>query len=306
MKNMDRFLLMTCFARTVELGSLSAAGRDLGLSQPNVSRYVAALEEHLQIRLLHRSTRKLSLTQEGERYYAEVRTILDAVKESEAGVRANVEPSGLLRVACPTTLAHTFVLPHVPEFMGLYREVALDLQMSDRYVNLVDEGFELAIRIGHLDDSTLRARRIGQFERVCVASERYIAAHGCPETPEDLRDHECVIFTLLLSGGTWRFRDGDVPVSGRIRVSSPEAAREMVAAGLGIGCGPQWLFEAGLKDGSLRLILRDHVPPPVPINILYAANRLMPARVRAFMDFITQKFLLIPAFNGHASGPRES
>ena len=299
MKNMDRFLLMTCFARTVELGSLSAAGRDLGLSQPNVSRYVAALEEHLQIRLLHRSTRKLSLTQEGERYYAEVRTILDAVKESEAGVRANVEPSGLLRVACPTTLAHTFVLPHVPEFMGLYREVALDLQMSDRYVNLVDEGFELAIRIGHLDDSTLRARRIGQFERVCVASERYIAAHGYPETPEDLRDHECVIFTLLLSGGSWRFRDGDVPVSGRIRVSSPEAAREMVAAGLGIGCGPQWLFEAGLKDGSLRLLLRDYVPPPVPINILYAANRLMPARVRAFMDFITQKFLLIPAFNGN-------
>ena len=295
---MDRFLLMTCFARSVELGSLSAAGRDLGLSQPNVSRYVAALEEHLQIRLLHRSTRKLSLTQEGERYYAEVRTILDAVKESEAGVRANVEPSGLLRVACPTTLAHTFVLPHIPEFMELYREVGLDLQMNDRYVNLVDEGFELAIRIGHLDDSTLRARRIGQFERVCVASERYIAAHGYPETPEDLRDHECVIFTLLLSGASWRFRDGDVPVSGRIRVSSPEAAREMVSAGLGIGCGPQWLFEAGLKDGSLRLLLRDHVPPPVPINILYAANRLMPARVRAFMDFITQKFLSIPAFNG--------
>lgn len=296
---MDRFLLMTCFARTVELGSLSAAGRDLRLSQPNVSRYVAALEEHLQIRLLHRSTRKLSLTQEGERYYAEVRTILDAVKESESAARANVEPSGLLRVACPTALAHAFVLPHVPEFLGMHREVELDLQMSDRYVNLVDDGFELAIRIGHLDDLNLRARRIGQFERVCVASERYIAARGCPETPEDLRDHECVIFTLLLSGGTWRFRSGEVPVSGRIRVNSPEAAREMVMAGLGIGCGPQWLFEAGLKDGSLRLILRDHVPPLVPINILYAANRLMPARVRAFMDFITQKFQALPAFNGN-------
>ncbi|HWW73017.1 MAG TPA: LysR family transcriptional regulator [Duganella sp.] len=297
---MDRFLLMTCFARSVELGSLSAAGRDLGLSQPNVSRYVAALEEHLQIRLLHRSTRKLSLTQEGERYYAEVRVILDAVKESESAARANVEPSGLLRVACPTTLAHSFVVPHVPEFLGLYREVALDLQMSDRYVNLVEDGFELAIRIGHLEDTTLRARRIGQFERVCVASEQYIASRGCPGKPEDLRDHDCVIYTLLSSGGTWRFRTGDVPVSGRIRVSSPEAAREMVSAGLGIGYGPQWLFEAGLKDGSLRLILRDHVPALVPINILYAANRLMPARVRVFMDFITQKFRLLPPFNGHA------
>src|SRR5690348_7090016 len=136
------------------------------------------------------------------------------------------------------------------ELLALYREVALDLQMNDRYVSLVEEGFEFAVRIGHLDDTTLRARRIGQFESVCVASEQYMALRGCPEKPEDLRDHDCVIYTLLLSGGSWRFRTGDVPVSGRIRVSSPEAAREMVLAGLGVGYGPQWLFEAGLKEGS--------------------------------------------------------
>jgi DNA-binding transcriptional LysR family regulator len=294
---MDRFLLMTCFARAVETGSLSAAGRDLGLSQPNVSRYVAALEDHLQTRLLHRSTRKLVLTPEGERYYAEVRRILDAVTESESSVRDDVEPSGLLRVACPTALTHAFVLPQVPTFLEHYPRLALDLQISDRYVNLVDEGVELAIRIGHLEDSALRARRIGLFERVCVASNGYLAKRGIPRDPDDLRDHHCVIFTLLSSGSTWRFRNAEVPVSGRIRVNSPEAAREAVTAGLGIGHGPQWLFEAGLKDGSLQLLLSEYAAPPVPIQILYVANRLMPKRAIVFMDFITQIFSLIPALN---------
>lgn len=294
---MDRFLLMTCFVRAVETGSLSAAGRDLGLSQPNVSRYVAALEDHLQTRLLHRSTRKLVLTPEGARYYAEVRRILDAVTESESSVRDNVEPSGLLRVACPTTLTHAFVLPEVPAFLERYPRLELDLQINDRYVNLVDEGVELAIRIGHLEDSALRARRIGLFERVCVASNGYLAKRGIPRDPDDLRNHHCVIFTLLSSGSTWRFRNAEVPVSGRFRVNSPDAVREAVSAGLGIGHGPQWLFEAGLKDGSLRLLLGEYAAPPVPIQILYVANRLMPKRAIVFMDFIAQKFSLIPALN---------
>jgi DNA-binding transcriptional LysR family regulator len=180
---LDRFLLMTCFARAVETGSFSAAGRDLGLGQPNVSRYVAALEDHLQTRLLYRSTRKLALTPEGERYYAEVRRILDAVDESESSLRDNVDPSGLLRVACPTALAHTFVVPLVPAFLERYPSLALDLQINDRYVNLVDEGAQLAIRIGHLEDSALRARRVGLFERVFVASKAYLAKRSIPGRP---------------------------------------------------------------------------------------------------------------------------
>jgi DNA-binding transcriptional LysR family regulator len=189
------------------------------------------------------------------------------------------------------------VLPQVPTFLERYPRLALDLQISDRYVNLVDEGVELAIRIGHLEDSALRARRIGLFERVCVASNGYLAKRGIPRDPDDLRDHHCVIFTLLSSGSTWRFRNAEVPVSGRIRVNSPEAAREAVTAGLGIGHGPQWLFEAGLKDGSLQLLLSEYAAPPVPIQILYVANRLMPKRAIVFMDFITQIFSLIPALN---------
>jgi DNA-binding transcriptional LysR family regulator len=294
---LDKFLVMTCFARAVETGSFSAAGRDLGLGQPNVSRYVAALEEHLQTRLLHRSTRKLALTPEGERYYAEVRRILDAVQESESSFRENVDPSGLLRVACPTALAHVFVLPHVPAFLERYPGLTLDLQINDRYVSLVDEGAELAIRIGHLEDSALRARRIGLYDRVFVASKGYLAKRGVPVTPDDLRGHDCVIYTLLSSGATWRFRDTEVPVSGRLRVNSPEAVRESVNAGLGVGHGPEWLFEEGLKNGNLQLLLTEHPAPPVPVQIIYVANRLLPTRAVVFMDFIAEAFSKIPALN---------
>lgn len=294
--NMDRLLLMTCFARAVETGSFSAAARDLGLGQPNVSRYVAALEEHLQTRLLHRSTRKLSLTPEGERYYADVRRILDAVDESESSFRDSVDPSGLLRVACPTTVAHTFVMPYVPAFLERYPRLTLDLQINDRYVDLVNEGTELAIRIGHLEDSALRARRVGTYERVFVASKGYLAKRGEPHTPDDLRDHDCVIYTLLASGATWRFRDAEIPVSGRLRVNSPDAVREAVIAGLGVGHGPSWLFEEGLKSGSLQRILLEHAAPTVPVQIVYVANRLLPTRAIAFMDFMSDVFSKIPAF----------
>jgi DNA-binding transcriptional LysR family regulator len=294
---MDRFLLMTCFARAVETGSFSAAGRDLGLGQPNVSRYVAALEEHLQTRLLLRTTRKLSPTPEGERYYAEVRRILDALSETESSLRNKSEPTGLLRVACPTALAHAFVLPRVPAFLEHYPSLDLDLQINDRYVNLVDEGAELAIRIGHLEDSALHARRIGLFDRVCVASESYVARRGAPSEPDNLRDHDCVIYTLLSSGDTWHFRGIEVQVSGRLRVNSPEAVRGAVNAGLGVGYGPQWLFEEGLTSGNLQLLLGEHAAPPVPIQILYVANRLLPNRAIVFMDFITQVFSEAPALN---------
>ncbi len=301
---MDRLLLMTCFVRAVETGSFSAAGRDLGLGQPNVSRYVAALEDHLQTRLLHRSTRKLALTPEGERYYADARRILDAVEESESSFRDNVAPSGLLRVACPTALAHTFVVPHIPNFLERYPDLTLELQINDRYVNLVDEGAELAIRIGNLEDSAMRARPLAWFERVCVASKGYLAKRGMPTTPTDLRTHDCLIYTLLSTGTTWRFRDTDVPVSGRLRVNSPEAVREFVNAGLGIAQGPEWLYEEGLKNGNLQLLLRDYAAPPVPVQVVYLADRLLPRRAIVFMDFIADVFAKSSAFSDRPKPPR--
>lgn len=287
---MDRLLLMTCFVRTAETGSFSAAGRVLGLGQPNVSRHVATLEQHLRTRLLHRSTRKLSLTPEGERYYLEARRILEAVEESESSFRENTTPTGLLRVACPTALAHTFLVPHIPDFLERYPEVTLDLQINDRYINLVDEGAELAIRIGHLEDSAMSARRLGMFERVCVASNKYLAKHGIPDTPEDLKKHDCLIYTLLTTGVTWRFQDINVPVTGRLRVNSPEAVQKFANAGIGIAQGPEWLFEEGLKSGNLQLLLTDYTAPPVPIQAVYVANRLLPKRAIVFMDFVAEIF----------------
>ncbi|CAM3356511.1 LysR family transcriptional regulator [Pseudomonas floridensis] len=298
---MDRLLLMTCFVRAVETGSFSAAGRDLGLGQSNVSRHVAALENYLHTRLLHRSTRRLALTPEGERYYADARRILDSVEQSESSLKGNVAPSGLLRVACPTALAHTFVVPHIATFLERYPELTLDLQINDRYVNLVDEGVELAIRIGHLEDSAMRARPLARFERVCVASNEYLAKRGHPATPDDLVAHDCLIYTLLSTGATWRFREIDVPVSGRLRVNSPEAIRACVNSGLGIAQGPEWLYEDGLRSGNLQLLLRDYVAPPVPVQAVYLANRLLPKRAIVFMDFIADVFAKSPAFEADGS-----
>lgn len=294
---MDRFMLMQCFARTVETGSFSAAARDLGLSQPNVSRYVAALEAHLQRRLLQRSTRKLHLTPEGERYYAEARRILDAVTEAESALKSEVSPSGLLRVACPTAFAHEFVMPHVPAFLKTYPDINLDLQISDRFVNLIDEGAEVALRIGHLSDSALRARRIGLYERVCVADTGYLDERGTPQTPQDLVGHDCILYSLLSTGAVWRFAETEIPVAGRIRVNSPQAVREAVMAGLGVAQGPAWLFGEGLTTGRLRRLLTGHEAPPVPIHMLYVANRLLPRRAAVFMDFMADVFAKIDALN---------
>jgi LysR family transcriptional regulator for bpeEF and oprC len=293
----DRFLLMTCFKRTVETGSFSAAARDLNMGQPNVSRYVAALEEHLGARLLQRTTRQLVLTPEGERYYADVSRILDAVAESESSLSNEAEPTGLLRVACPTAMAHAFLMPHIPAFLARYPGLSLDLQLSDRFVDLVEEGTELAIRIGHPNDSALRARRIGLFTRVYVASVDYLNRRGTPQTPEDLRDHDCILYSLLNTGNTWHFRDTEINVSGRFRVNSPQAVQEAVIAGLGIASGPKWLYEDGLKSGKLRQVLCDDEAPPVPIQFLYVANRLLPKRAIVFMDFIAEAFSRIPGLN---------
>lgn len=291
---MDRFLLMTSFARAVETGSFSAAARDMGIGQPNISRYVASLEEHLGTRLLHRSTRKLSLTPEGERYYADIRQVLDAVMEAESTARDEGKPGGLLRVASSTSLGRIHLLPRVGKLLAMYPELELDLQLSDRFVNLIDDGVDLAIRIGTLRDSTLRARQVGVSMRVCVASTDYIERHGEPADPEALRDHNCIVYTLLSSGTGWVFRDKTVTINGSLRVNTPDGIYQAVVDGLGIGYAPLWLFEDQLRSGKVRLLLTEHAPPPVPVNIVYAARRLLPQRARVFMDFIADEIATIP------------
>lgn len=287
---MDRFLLMHCYVRAVETGSFSAVARELGTGQPNISRNIAALEQHLGTRLLHRSTRKLTPTPEGERYYVEVRRVLDAAEEADANARGEGKPSGLLRVSCSTLLGRVHLLPQVGALLARYPAIELDLQLSDRYIDLVEDGVDLAIRIGALEDSALRARRIGMSERVCVASTAYLAGRTAPQTPADLQQHNCVVYTLMNSGVSWRFREGDVPVRGSFRSNTLDGVHRAVMDGLGIGYGPQWMFEREILDGSVQMLMVDHYPPAVPINIIYSAHRLLPRRAVVFMDFVAEAF----------------
>lgn len=294
---MDRFLLMHSFARAVETGSFSAVARELGTGQPNVSRHIAALEQYLGTRLLHRSTRRLSLTPEGERYYTETRRVLDAVAEAESNARGEDSPRGLLRVACPTVLGRTHLLPLVKPLLQRYPELDLDLQIGDRFIDLVEEGMDLAIRIGTLKDSALKARRIGTAERVCVASPGYLARHPTPRQPEDLQQHNCIVYTLSSSGNTWSFRDCEVAVGGRFRVNNPDGARSAVLDGIGVAYTPVWLFEDALLDGRVQALLPGQSGPPAPIHIVYPAKRLLPRRAAVFMDFIAEAFGRQPVLN---------
>lgn len=287
---MDRLALMTSFVRAVETGSFSAVARGLGTTQPNISRHIASLEQHLGTRLLHRSTRKLTPTPEGERYYADARRVLDAIAEAESTVRGQGTPSGVLRVACPTLLGRPYLLPRVKAFLNRYPEVELDLQVGDRFIDLIEEGVDVAIRIGALKDSALRARRIGTGERVCVAAPHYVARHGLPKVPTDLKKHDCVLYTLLSSGNVWSFKDRDVAVHGRFRVNTPDGIRTATLDGLGIAYAPVWLFEDALLDGRVQLLLEDYPGLPTPIQFIYPERRLLPQRAKVFMDFVAEEF----------------
>jgi len=294
---MDRFISMQCFVRAVETGSFSAVARELGTGQPNVSRHIAALEQRLGTRLLHRSTRRLTLTPEGERYYAEARRVLDAVDEAEANARGEDVPRGLLRVACPTSLGRPFILPRIKVLLARYPELEIDLQVSDRFIDLVEEGVDLAVRIGHLQDSTLKARRVGSAERICVASPAYLKKHGTPKTPEDLQRHNCVLYTLASAGRSWAFRSGEVEVNGRFRVDTPDGIQQAVLDGIGIAYAPVWLFEDAVREKRLKVLLLEHGGPATPIHILYSARRLLPRRAAVFMDYIADEFRRIQSLN---------
>jgi len=287
---MDRLLWMHCFTRAVETGSFSAVARELQIGQPNVSRHVAALEKHLGARLLHRSTRTLSLTPEGERYYIEARRALDAITEAEANARGEDAPQGLLRVACPTALARFKLLPLIKPFLDRYPSIELDLQIADHNIALVEDGIDVAIRVGELKDSSLKARRIGSARRICVAAPSYLSARGVPNTPADLATHECIRYSLLATGNVWPFEAQPVTVGGRLRVSTPEAVRAMAIEGLGIAMAPGWLFEDALASGVLQQTLVGWPLSLLPIHMLYAEKRLLSRRASVFMDFLAESF----------------
>lgn len=299
---MDKLLWMQCLVRAVETGSFSAVARELGIGQPNVSRHIASLEKALDTRLLHRSTRQLVATPEGQRYYAQARQALDLIAQADADARGQQKPHGLLRVSCAPTLGTEKIIVALPDFLERYPDVEVELRLGDDYIDLVAEGVDIAIRGGVLKDSSLRARRVGTSERICVASAAYLEKHGVPQQPADLLRHQCLIYTLMAGAGGWPFKSGEVQVQGRLRLNSLEGIRKAVMQDIGIAYLPSWTIAEELRSGELRVLLSEHAAGRTPLNAVYAAERLLPRRAAVFIDFITAVFAATPGLDGNSIG----
>jgi DNA-binding transcriptional LysR family regulator len=295
---MNKLLWMQCFVRVVETGSFSAVARELGIGQPNISRHIASLEQALGTRLLHRSTRQLAPTPEGLRYYAQARQALDVIALAESDARGEHNPHGLLRVACAPGLGTEKLIGALPVFLERYPSVDVELRFGDDYIDLVAEGVDIAIRGGILKDSALRARRVGTSERICVASAGYVERHGAPRQPADLLRHQCIVYTLLAGSSGWPFRDGEVQVSGRLRLNSLEGIRRAVQEHIGIGYLPAWMVDEPLRRGELVPLLADYAAPMTPLNAVYSAQRLLPQRAAVFIEFVAALFAATPGLDG--------
>jgi DNA-binding transcriptional LysR family regulator len=290
----DALQEITVFARIVATGSLSAAARDLGLSPALVSRRLAGLEARLGVRLINRTTRSLHLTDEGVAYHDTCTRVLAEIEEADAAVSAGrAEPRGILRVALPASFGNQHVAPLVPQFAQRYPDVQLALSLSDRNVNLVEEGFDLAIRIADLADSSLAARRLAPNRRVVCASPAYLRRHGTPRTPEDLAQHNCLATDFSMN---WDYRGpdgkpGSVRVSGRYACDNWEVLREWALAGMGIALKSTWDVRRHLEDGSLVSLFPGYTfATDVAIYAVYPHRRHLPAKTRAFIEFLAESF----------------
>lgn len=295
---MDRLTCMKTFVRAVEANSFSAVAREMEMTQPTVSKQIAALEEYLGVQLLRRSTRSLNLTDEGARFYQHCQRILEVVAEAEASVGRQQKPSGLLRVSCPVSFGRFQIVPRLKEFLGRYPDIKIDLLMADHFIDLVEEGVDLSIRIGNIQDTSLILQQIGITKRVTIGSVSYFKQAGEPQTLDDLIHHNCIVYTQHKTGNEWHFQKEKgvikVSVNGNFQTNNSTAIREAVLSGLGIAVSPVWLFADAINQGELKIVLKDYQPTLLPIYALYRRGRFHPAKVRCFIDFLAAEFKLDP------------
>ncbi|RVD04474.1 LysR family transcriptional regulator [Mesorhizobium sp. M2A.F.Ca.ET.029.05.1.1] len=287
---MDRLDAMSLFVATVEAGSLSAAARRAGVPLATVSRKLSDLEKHLKTRLLNRSTRRLVLTDAGQSYLAACRRILDEVNEAERTAAGEYSsPTGELVITAPVVFGRLHVLPVITDFLAIYPQVDVRLTLSDRITQLVEEHIELALRIGELPDSAMVAIRVGSIRRIVCASPAYLASQGTPEKPSELAGHSCVTFEGLASPATWSFGAGKtettIPVRSRLQVNTAEAAIDAAIAGLGLTKVLSYQADAGVRAGTLRVVLEPFESPPWPVSLVHAGQGRLPVKLRAFLDF---------------------
>jgi DNA-binding transcriptional LysR family regulator len=287
---MDRLDAMSILLAVVDAGSLSAAARRLGTPLPTVSRKVAELEAHLHTRLLHRTTRQLALTEAGAAYVAACRRILDDVGEAERIATGEyAAPKGELAVTAPIVFGRLHIVPVVAEFLAQYPAIRIRLLLTDRVVHLMEEQIDVALRIGELPDSTLVASRVGTVRSVVCGSPAYLAQHGVPARPEALAVHDCISFDVLESRRAWVFGEGkstlSVPVISRLEVNTAEAA--IAAATLGVGLVRVLSYQVAdaVGDGTLRVVLEDHEPAPLPVSLVHKGQTPLPRKLRVFLDF---------------------
>ncbi len=292
---MDTLSSMRVFATVVELGGFTAAAERLGVSRAMASKHVQHLEDHLGTRLLHRTTRKLALTESGTAYHERCVQILGEIEEAEAGAaRGTVAPRGVLRVTLPVSFSVRHMGPLISEYMARYPEVTVDAYVSDRRVHLIEEGFDLALRVGPSPESSLIARRLASDRVVICASPDYLAAHGTPQHPRELVGHNCAIYSYSAQGNEWHLSGPDGPhtvrVSGRVRANNGDLLNQIVASGHGVMCQPRFLVGDEIRNGRLVEILSDYPMEPVGIYAMYPSRRHLSAKVRSFVEFLAARF----------------
>lgn len=292
---MDRIDVMRLFIRVVDTGNFSKTARETGISQPTVSKLVAGLEAKLGAQLLRRTSRGLSLTDAGQDFYEAATGIIQSVDDVESRVgKGEASPAGVVRVALSPAFGRFHIVPHLPAFFARYPEVAIDFDISQRYVNLVEEGLDLAIRMGTLVDSTLMARRLGSMAYATVAAPAYLERAGVPATPGELKNHRCIAFMAKDAPRPWQFLDGKkafehVP-QGPMRSNDAEYIRAGVLAGLGIAHNAGWLYARDIEEGRLVPLLQDYAPEPFPIHAVWPGSRRLPGKTRVFIEFLVELF----------------
>jgi DNA-binding transcriptional LysR family regulator len=292
----DRLAAIRVFAQVVETGSFAKAADRLGLSTSAASRHVAELEGHLQTRLLNRTTRRVSLTESGRAFYERAVQLLGDLAEAEQeAASAAVVPRGTIRLTTAINFGVRHIAPAIAAFMARHPEVRFDVSLSDRVVDLVEEGLDLAIRIGPPGSDNLVARKLGETRLLPCASPDYLAKHGAPKTPEELERHNCLTYEYVSPRHVWRFRDrsgaeSSVRVAGRLHSNNGDLLAEAAAQGAGIVFEPAFIVGPEVRAGRLVPLLQEFVPAPVPIYALYPSRKHLSAKVRGFVDFLVERF----------------
>jgi DNA-binding transcriptional LysR family regulator len=289
---MDRLTAMETFVHVVETGSFSAAAKRLGIGQPAVSKSIAQLEARLAVRLVLRSTRGLSPTEAGLAFFEKAKRAIDEANAADDAARgAGAGLSGNLRVSASVTFARMHIIPQLGAFLAQYPEITVDVILDDRSLNLVEEGIDVALRMGNLDDSNLTARKIGESPCVILATPAYFERCGEPATPEDLMQHEAIIYTRG-EGAHWSFTQGDttypIVAHGRVRVTAAEGVRAAVLSDLGLTLSSTWMFAPELASGEVKTVLTDWKLPARDLWAVFPTGRMASAKARAFVAYVEQ------------------